>query len=146
MRIVLELGRPTVDRPLPIGIAQEGARQSAGNLLRHLEQRHVPPRTGRTLYLEFIAVELIQVPQRPDDQRIDRHPHRPPPVGVAAEHAGIRFRRQVLHFVFLATDVKHKRMFQVIARERANAVRPEKLVLVEQVGEHALELVLVENR
>ncbi len=44
VRIVLELGRPAVDRPLPIGIAQKRARQPADNLLRHLEQRHVAAR------------------------------------------------------------------------------------------------------
>ena len=34
----------------------------------------------------------------------------------------------------------------MIARQRANAVGPEKLVFVEHVGEHALELLLVEDR
>ena len=37
-------------------------------------------------------------------------------------------------------------MVQVIARERADAVRPEELVLVEQVAEHPLQLLLVEDR
>ena len=39
-----------------------------------------------------------------------------------------------------AADVEHERMLQVVARQRANAVRTEELVLVEQVAEHALEL------
>ncbi len=146
MRIVLELGRRAVDRPLPIGIAQERARQAADDLLRHLEQRHGLPRTGRTLDLELVAVEAVQIHQRPDDQHIDRHPHRAAPVGVAAEHAAIRFGGQVLHLVLLATDLEHERMFQVIARERTNAVRPQELLLVEQVAEHALEFLPVEDR
>ena len=29
MRILLELGRPSIDRPLPIGVAQESAGQAA---------------------------------------------------------------------------------------------------------------------
>ena len=37
-------------------------------------------------------------------------------------------------------------MVQVIARQRADAVRPEELVLVEQVAEYALELPPVEDR
>src|SRR6202043_763679 len=45
-----------------------------------------------------------------------------------------------------STNVKHERMFEVIARERTNAVRTEELVLVEQVAEHALEFALVEDR
>jgi hypothetical protein len=68
------------------------------------------------------------------------------PVGVAAEHAGVGFAGHVLDLVLLTTDMKHKRMFQVIARQRANAVRTEKLGLVKHVGEHALELFLVEDR
>src|SRR4029079_6443222 len=37
MRVILELGRPAVHRPSPLGIAQERARQPADNLLGHLE-------------------------------------------------------------------------------------------------------------
>jgi hypothetical protein len=39
VRIVLELGRPAIDWPLPIGIAQKRAHQPADQLLRHFEQR-----------------------------------------------------------------------------------------------------------
>jgi len=42
--------------------------------------------------------------------------------------------------------MKHERMFQVIARERAYAMRPEKLVFIEHVGENPLELFLGEDR
>src|SRR6185369_9446340 len=41
MRILLEPGRTSVDRPSSIGITQESARQPADKLLRHFEQRHV---------------------------------------------------------------------------------------------------------
>ena len=47
---------------------------------------------------------------------------------------------------FLVADPELERMIQVVARERPDAVRPEELVLVEQVAEHALQLLLVENR
>ena len=60
MRIVLELGRAAVDRPLSIGIAQKSARQPADKLLRHFEQRHVAAGTGRALNLEFVAVEVYR--------------------------------------------------------------------------------------
>ena len=49
VRIVLELGRPAVHWPSPIGIAQKRARQPADKLLRHLEQRQVAAGTGRAL-------------------------------------------------------------------------------------------------
>ena len=79
---------------------------------------------------------VAQNDQRPNDERIHRHPYRTAPVGVAAEHAGVRLGRQVLNLVLVTADVKHKRMFEVIARHRAYAVGSEKLVFVEHVGEH----------
>ena len=57
VRIFLELLRPSIYRPPAILVAQESARQPALNLFRHLEQRHVPAGTGRTLNLELIAEE-----------------------------------------------------------------------------------------
>src|SRR6185437_15875121 len=89
MWIVLELGSPAVDRPLPFGIAQKGARQPADDLLRYFEQRHVLTGPGRTLNFEVVAVEAVKIHQCADDQRIDRHPDRTTPVGIAAEHARI---------------------------------------------------------
>jgi hypothetical protein len=35
--VVLELGRPSVNRSVPIGTAQKSARQPADNLFSHLE-------------------------------------------------------------------------------------------------------------
>src|SRR6266481_3784146 len=89
VRIVLELGGPSVNRPPSVGVAQERTGQSAGDFTGHFEQRQVPPRAGRTLNLEFIAVEAIQVQERADEQRIDGHPHGAAPVGIAPEHSGI---------------------------------------------------------
>src|SRR5947199_9819148 len=89
MRVFLELLRPSVDRPPAICIAQENTRQSTLNLLGHFEQGHVAAGTSRALNFELIAVEAVQVHQASNDQRIDWHPHWPPPVGVAAEHPAI---------------------------------------------------------
>src|SRR4030095_7359439 len=60
VRIVLELGGPAVHRSSSAGVPQERAGQPAGELLGHIEERHVSPRTGRTLNLEVIAIEAIQ--------------------------------------------------------------------------------------
>src|SRR5215203_962429 len=43
VRILLELGGATVDRPASVRAAQERARQPARDLLGHLEERHVVP-------------------------------------------------------------------------------------------------------
>ena len=146
VRIVLEFGRSAVDRPPAVGAAQEGAGQPAHQLLGDLEQGHAMARAGGAFDRERVAVEGVEVDQRAHDQGIDRHPHRAAPVGVATEHAGVGFGRQVLHLEFLALDLERERMLQVMARQRADAVRAQELVLVEQGGEHALELLLVEDR
>ena len=69
----------------------------------------------------------------------------PPPVGVAAEHAGVRLGGKVLDLVLLAAKVEHKGMLEVIFRQRANAVGTEELVLVEHVGQNALQFLLVDR-
>src|SRR5215467_4592022 len=93
--VLLELLGAPVHWPRPSFTAQKDARESARQLLRNLIERQVLSRAGRTLDLEVIAVELVQVQQRADQQSVDRHPNRAAPVGIAAEHAGIRFGRQV---------------------------------------------------
>ena len=40
----------------------------------HLEQGHVFARTRRTLDLEVVSVELVEIEQSPDQQTIHRHP------------------------------------------------------------------------
>ena len=57
-----------------------------------------------------------------DEERVHRHPDRSPPVGVAAEHAGVRLRRQVVHPVLLAAYVEDERVLLVELGERADAV------------------------
>ena len=79
----------------PSCVAQERGREPALDLLRHLEQRHVVAGAGRALDLELVAVEAVQVQQRPDEQHVDGHPNRTAPVGVAAEHPGVRFGRKI---------------------------------------------------
>ena len=77
-------------------------------------------RAGRALDLEVVAVVEVELQQRPDDQRVDRHPDRPAPVGVAAEHAGVRLGRQVVDAVLLAADVEDVR---VLARGTCESER-----------------------
>ncbi len=67
------------------------------------------------------------------------HPDRSSPVGVPAEHAGVRLRRQVVHPVFLALDAEDVRVLLVELGQRANAVGTEELVLVEHLRENPPE-------
>ncbi len=100
-------------------------------------------RTRWTLNLEFISVKTtLQIYQHSDDRRIDRHPRRSSPVGISAEHSGVRFGLQVPHMVLLIAHQKHERMIQVIPQERTDSVRPQKLVLVEQVTRNPPQFLL----
>ena len=69
----------------------------------------------------------------------------PAPVRVAAEHAGVGLGRQVGDAVFLAAGVDDVGMVGMVARQRADAVRAEELVLVEHLRQHAAELGLVQD-
>ena len=122
-----------------------GALQPALDLPGHLEQGHQLPGPGRALHLELVAVEGIQIQEAPDDEHVDRHPDRAAPVGVPAEHSGVRFRGQIRHLVLLVPDPVREGMLQVELRQGPDPVRAQELVLVEQVGEHPRQLVLVEE-
>src|SRR5262245_34303376 len=137
MSTVLELLLASVDRSFPFGVPQERTCQPAGQFLADFEQRHVAPGTGRTLYLEVIAVERIQVQQCPDDEHVDWHPDRAPPVRIPAEHPRVRLGGEVLHRVLLVTNPKPEGMLQVISRKGADAVGSQELFLVEHVREYA---------
>ena len=49
---------------------------------------------------------VMKLLQRFDQQVVDRKPHRPAPVGVAAEEPGIGLRRLVAHRQLRAIDPK----------------------------------------
>jgi hypothetical protein len=70
---------------------------------------HHPAGTGRAFNLEVVAVVEVEVQERPDKYGIDRHPDRTPPVGVAAEHVGVRLCGQIIHTVLLAARVEDRK-------------------------------------
>ena len=83
--------------------------------------------------------------QPPQDEVVDREPHRAPPVRVATEHAGVGLGRQVVHLVHLPVDVEDERVVEVVAGQRPQAVGAEELVLVEHPRQHPAQLALVED-
>ena len=70
--------------------------------------------------------------QRLDDQIVDGEPDRPSPVGVAAEQAGAGFRRLVIHTMLHPIYMDRIGMVAVVLRQRPDAVRGEKFLLVQQ--------------
>ena len=89
---------------------------------------------------------MVKLLQRFDQQEIHREPHRPAPVRVPAEETGGGLSRLVVHTIFVAIDMQHIGVFAVMLGKRSNAVRGEKLVLVQHVAEHAHELPAVYQR
>ena len=104
--------------------------------LAHLEEVHHLAGPGGAFNLEVVAVVEVEVQERPDDEGVHRHPDRPPPVGVAAEHAGVRLGRQVVHPVLLAIHVENIRVLLVELGERTDAVGAQELVLVEHLRQN----------
>jgi hypothetical protein len=107
------------------------------------EQIHQVAGPRRALDFEVVAVIRKIVHQGADDQRVDRHPDRPPPIGVAAKHAAVRLRRQIAHSIFLAAHRKDIGMLGVIAGQRADPVGAEELVLVEHAGQNPAQPILI---
>ena len=59
--------------------------QSAGQLDRDFPQGERCPRARRTLDLEFLAVVIVELLKRLDDEIVQREPDRPAPIGIATE-------------------------------------------------------------
>ncbi len=84
--------------------------------------------------------------QRLDQQEVDRKPHRPAPVRVAAEERRGRFAGLVVEHEALAVERQDERIGRMPLRQRADAVRAQEPVLVERMREDAPELVRIDER
>src|SRR5262245_65718587 len=93
--ILLELRGCAINGAAPVAVAQEDTRQPARELFGNLIKRHLPSRASWTFDGEAIAVVGVVLKKGADNQPVDRHPDRPTPGGVAAEHAGVGFRWQI---------------------------------------------------
>ncbi len=78
--IALELMRPSVDGSPTLVTAREDPCESVGDLLAHFKEVHHLPGPRWTLNFEVVAVVKIEVQERPDDESVNRHPDRSPPV------------------------------------------------------------------
>src|SRR5262245_45306349 len=110
VRISLEFLGRAVDWPLACFVAQEDATQAPGKLLANLEQVHLAARAGRALDGEAVAIVAVELKQPTHHQPVDRHPDRPAPVRIAAEHACRRLGGLVGHAVLRRPDIEDIRM------------------------------------
>src|SRR6266403_782403 len=103
--IALEFLCAAIDWSAAMVVAQEDPGQPVRDLFAHLEEVQQLAGAGGTFDFEIVAVVQIEVQQRSDNERVHRHPDWSPPVGVAAEHAGVGLGRQVVYAVLLAVYV-----------------------------------------
>ena len=104
----------------------------APQVLADLLERPLLARAGRVLERQVVAEVARVAEHRVDDEVIDGEPDRTAPVRVAAEHRGRGLGRLVVDRRLVPTHVEVERVLEVPARDRAEPVRREKRVLVEQ--------------
>src|SRR2546421_887849 len=117
VRIALQLLGLAEGRPAAVLIEKEDGGEAAGDLGRHLSERHLPARTGGKFDGELFAQVVVELLQRLDEQEVHGEPDGAAPVGIPPEEAAGRFRRLVAHAVFGAVDPQPVRLVAVHARE-----------------------------
>src|SRR5439155_16344499 len=97
--VPLELLRPAVDRPASVRAAQEDPGEPPRELAGHLPEIQPCPGTGRALDLEVVAVEVVELLQRLDEEIVHGEPDGAPPVRVATEEPARGLGRLVVDAV-----------------------------------------------
>src|SRR6516165_5839496 len=125
VRIALQLRVVAEDCPPTLLVAQEQPTQSTRQLLRHLFNGDEVAGTAWAFDLEVVAVVVMELLQRFDQEIIDREPDRTAPVGVAAEQATIGLGWLITHGELVAIAREAVRVILVTLGERPNAIGGE---------------------
>src|SRR5262249_34467711 len=83
----------------------------------------------------IVAVIMMKLLKRFDQQIVNRKPNRAAPVGVAAKNSTLRLGRFVIHDFGLAAHGQHVWMVLVISAHGTNTVVTEEFVRVEHPPE-----------
>src|SRR6266478_4467648 len=81
-RIGLELFKVAEDGALAVGAAQEDAREAAGDFGGDFPEVHHLARSGWAFYFEVVAVVVMELLERFDNQVVNRKPDWSAPVRV----------------------------------------------------------------
>src|ERR1700730_5799826 len=112
--VVLEMG---IDLKLFVGAKnrapsvrtpQKNPEDPTTQLVGNFIETHHGPGSGRAFERKPIPIKLIEAAEILDQQIIDRHPNRPPPIRVTAEQRTVRFSRLV------SDAIMHPVAFEVI--------------------------------
>src|ERR1700683_1093621 len=145
VRIVLEYFGSTVDGPAAVVATQERTDHTARKFGGPLPQIAVFPGASRAFNLEILAIVMMKLLQRLDQEIVHGKPDGPAPVRISAEHRVGRFRGFVLHATGMAVDGHLVGMIEVVARQCADAIGGQKLSLVEHPQQHALQLLAADQ-
>src|SRR5437660_4863764 len=85
VRVGLEFFKVAEDGALAVGAAQEDASEAAGDFGGDFPKVHHLARACRALYFEIVAVVVMELLERFDNQVVNRKPDWPAPVRVAAK-------------------------------------------------------------
>src|SRR5438067_897565 len=88
-----------------VGIEQEQARETIGELTRHLPKIEKVAGACGTLDLHSLTVVMVIALQRLDDEKVNRKPNWAAPVRVSAKQIVSRFSRLVIDHMLLTCDL-----------------------------------------
>src|SRR5678815_54646 len=122
MRVVLQSRILREHRAAAVFVLEKDSRQARAELLGHVVDRDEPARADRALDLEVIAVVVMELLQRFDDEEVDREPDRTAPVRVAAEQSRVGLGGQIANTQIHSVDAEEIWLPLVHLRDRSHPV------------------------
>src|SRR2546426_5399088 len=113
VRVTLKFLGPPVDGTAPVLVAEEDSREAPRDLAGDRPQVEHGPGAGRARHLERIAVEVVELLERLDQEIVHREPDGAPPVRVAPEEPAGGLGWLVVDPVLHPVDPQHVRVVAV---------------------------------
>src|SRR2546422_9064454 len=113
VRVTLKFLGPPVDGTAPVLVAEEDSREAPRDLAGYRPQVEHGPGAGRARHLERIAVEVVELLERLDQEIVHREPDGAPPVRVAPEEPAGGLGWLVVDPVPHPVDPQHGRVVAV---------------------------------
>ena len=102
--------------------------KAVAQIKRDLSQVFHLSGTRRIFDREGVAVKVMISLKRLDDEIVGWKPDGPAPVGIAAEHVGVRLAGRVANFIGMTSVPEDEGVFGMGFRKRADAVSGEEFV------------------
>src|SRR6516165_148965 len=132
--------------PLPIRIPEEDPVQAGSELVGDLVDRVMPTRTRWTLHFEIVAVVVVELLERFNDQVIHRHPDRSAPIRVSAKESRRGLAGLILDREALPIPLERIWTIAVVPREGAHAIVRQEFRFVEHAAKQLFHAAAPEQR